>query len=212
MCLLPITISCSIGSQCQILPIFANRTALEHRWTIRMKNISYFENTPEEIRACSSFMVLCICMSLMERFREHCWERTQTRLTQLIREGLESGQYPLFVAEGIASKKRQQIQQSGYLSYCLGKLERIENALVIYGLSLAEADHHIADTIADNPKLKSLSIGLFDEYGSPNSSAIRSAADRMVRRRNGWRRRSGHYAQLDVKFFGSRTAPVWGRQ
>src|SRR5687767_11430644 len=65
--------------------------------------------------------------------RKHSWIRAGRRLTELIVEGLDSGQYPLFVAEGAWQKKAEQIQRSAYLSYCLGKLSRIENPLVIFG-------------------------------------------------------------------------------
>jgi hypothetical protein len=122
---------------------------------------------------------------------------------------LQSGQYPLFVAEGRAEKKRQQIQQSGYLSYCLGKLERIENSLVIYGHSLGDSDQHILDTIADNPKLKTVCVGMFDEPDSPSSTTIRNAANRIVRRRKDWRKARNHFSELEVLYFDSKTALVW---
>jgi hypothetical protein len=54
-----------------------------------------------------------------------------------------------------------------------------------------------------------LLLRLADEYDSPNSAAIRSATDHMVRRRKDWqKRRSRQYADLEVTFFDSKTAPV----
>ncbi len=100
--------------------------------------------------------------------RKHTWSRTQTPLIQNIREALDNGQYPLFVAEGLPERKLEQIQRSGYLSYCLGKLERIQNALVVYGLSFGASDKHIANVIADNADLKALYVGL---YGDQNNDA-----------------------------------------
>jgi len=141
--------------------------------------------------------------------RKHSWIRSQKRLTVLIREGLSGGQYPLFVAEGLPERKRQQIQQNGYLSYCLGKLERIEKTLFVYGLSLSDNDRHLAHTIADNDKIEHLCIGLYGEPDSTVNQAIRQAADTIVRRRKEWQSRFRNYKDLSIDYFDSATARVW---
>ena len=51
--------------------------------------------------------------------RKHSWVRSGRRLTELIEDGLDKGQYPLFIAEGSPEKKLEQIQGSGYLWYAL---------------------------------------------------------------------------------------------
>ncbi len=137
--------------------------------------------------------------------RKHSWRGTGTRLVDLVRKGLMAGQYPLFVAEGKPEKKRQQIQHSGYLSYCLGKLERIESPLVFLGHSLNESDQHILDTVSDNEKVKSVAVGLFDDPDSSKGMAVVDAAKRMQTRRRKWK----GFPELDVLFFDSKTAPVW---
>jgi hypothetical protein len=86
--------------------------------------------------------------------RKHCWSRTQEPLITQIKQSLEAGEYPLFVAEGYPDKKLEQIQRSGYLSYCLGKLQRIQNCLVVFGLGFGESDQHIAHVISHNKQLK----------------------------------------------------------
>jgi hypothetical protein len=84
------------------------------------------------------------------QLRKHSWTRTGQRLTDLIRDGLRQGQYPLFVAEGRPDKKLMQIHSSGYLWYCLDKLRNIKSPLVVFGHSLGSSDGHIADAIASN--------------------------------------------------------------
>jgi len=143
--------------------------------------------------------------------RKHCWELSGERLTTLIRDGLQTGQYPLFVAEGEPDKKREQIQRSGYLSFCLGKLERIKNTLVVYGHALSDEDQHILNTIADNPDIERLCIGIFPDPESPEATAIRKSVDNIVRRRQEWqqKRPRKYKADLEVIYYDSKTAPVW---
>jgi hypothetical protein len=141
--------------------------------------------------------------------RKHTWSRTQVPLIQSIRKALDEGQYPLFVAEGLPERKLEQIQRSGYLSYCLGKLERIEKSLVVYGLSFGQSDRHIANVIADNRELRSLYVGL---YGDPNNElnldvkknvqAIRERRTAMIEAK-----RARH--TLDVHFYDAASASVW---
>ena len=137
---------------------------------------------------------------------KHSWIRdSQHRpLVELIKEGLSKGQYPLFVAEGLPDKKLEQIQHSGYLSYCIGKLERIQKALVVFGLSLADSDKHICNAIADNAKLKDLYVGLFDSPNSKDSKAIKAHVKVMQERRL---KRS--VEELVIHYYDSKTVPVW---
>jgi hypothetical protein len=83
--------------------------------------------------------------------RKRCWSRSQTPLTDLIKQGLTENEYPLFVAEGAAEQKLSQIQRAGYLWYCLDKLARIKSPLVVFGHSLGESDRHIAVSAQRTP-------------------------------------------------------------
>ncbi|MCA9409140.1 MAG: DUF4917 family protein [Candidatus Omnitrophica bacterium] len=142
--------------------------------------------------------------------RKHSWIRSNKTLIELIKEGLDRKQYPLFVAEGKPEKKLDQIHKNGYLSYCLGKLERIQNALVIYGMSLGQSDSHILNTIADNLKIDNLFVGL---YGSPNSKEnqlIGQMAEGLKSRRKRWLDRNKGGRELFVHYYDSSTAKVWG--
>jgi hypothetical protein len=138
--------------------------------------------------------------------RKHSWTRTGIRLTELIREGLETGQYPLFVAEGTPEKKHEQIQGNGYLWYCLDKFHSIQSPLVIFGHSLGTSDGHILDAIATNPKLPALYIGLHGDPESPSSQATRAVAHRLADRRAQLR---GRPTPLEVFFYNSDSAEVW---
>jgi len=141
--------------------------------------------------------------------RKHSWVRTGKHLIQGIREALDLGQYPLFVAEGTAEKKLMQIQSSGYLSYCLGKLERIENCLVTLGLSFGESDQHIANVLAHNRKLKRLYIGLFGDPESPINLDTRKQVAAMLEKRKMLIQANRVRNELEVEYYDVSTAVVW---
>lgn len=144
--------------------------------------------------------------------RKHTWSRTGVPLIDSIRTALEAGQYPLFVAEGMAHKKKEQIEKSSYLSYCLSKLTRIQGPLVIYGWAMGDSDQHILDVLAHNEKLRVIYVGLFGDPDSEPNRATRSAAESLVERRRTHLQRRNRDADryaLEVKYFDSGTAPVW---
>lgn len=145
--------------------------------------------------------------------RKHCWSRTRTPLTDLIKAGLEVGDYPLFVAEGAPKAKLEQIQRVGYLWYCLDKLARIRSPLVVFGHSLGDTDQHIVDVIAENQDIHKVCLGV---HGGRTSGAggrawetarrLTTARERIRGRRG--RGRSGR--DLTIEFFESESAAVWG--
>lgn len=141
--------------------------------------------------------------------RKHSWSRTGRRLTDLIREGLERGQYPLFVAEGNPDKKLQQIQASGYLWYCMERLRAIQSPLVIFGHSLGPSDGHICDAIASNVELPDVYVGLFGDPESELNVTIRAAAQQMILRRSSFSGRR-KYRPLQVFYYSSDSVQVWG--
>ena len=141
--------------------------------------------------------------------RKHCWSRTNQSLIAQIAASLEAGEYPLIVAEGLAEKKIEQISRSGYLSYCLGKLERIENRLVVLGLSFGESDRHIAKVVAHNKKLRRISVGLFGSQDSPGNLEIQRNVRLMQLERKRLIAENKFPFELDVDFFDSASACVW---
>lgn len=141
--------------------------------------------------------------------RKRSWTREDRPLTELVRDGLERGDCPLFVAEGAPEKKLEQIQRSGYLYYCLDKLSRIKAPLVVYGHSLGPTDSHISDVIADNTALTSLYVGLHGDPDGDQNLAIRANVGRIVDRRRRMIERGGG-EDLMVDYFPSESARVWG--
>lgn len=141
--------------------------------------------------------------------RKHSWSRTGRRLTDQIREGLDRGHYPLFVAEGTAERKLEQIQRSAYLSYCHSKLGRITNRLVVFGHSLGSSDSHITDVLARNDKLKEIFVGLYGDEQSAASRDTRHAVEQLAE--NWGRRNEGRLRppRLDIYYYDSSTACCW---
>jgi hypothetical protein len=133
---------------------------------------------------------------------KHCWNRSGEPLTTLILQGMTEGKYPLFVAEGTAQKKLQQIYESSYLSYALDKLGRIKNRLVVFGHSLGANDEHLRNAIAGIKDLKELYIGVRDGAITAKADEA-SAAIHAIRHQRG-------LTQLDIYYFLSESANVWG--
>lgn len=143
--------------------------------------------------------------------RKHTWCRTGMRLTDQIREGLANRRYPLFVAEGSADRKLEQIQRHGYLWYSLDKLSRIKGPLVIYGHALGLSDMHIVDAVARNRDLPNVFVGLFgSEDTAANRATITVATQMVVTRQDEIVRHNGRGKPLQVAFFQSETAQAWG--
>lgn len=137
--------------------------------------------------------------------RKHSWIRTGQRLTELIRAGLSRSEYPLFVAEGSPERKLEQIQRSGYLWYCLDKLARVESPLVVFGHSLGASDQHISNTIARNPGVRSLYVGLHGTPKSASNEAIRQSAEQIREQRQ----ERFSTRDLTVTYFDAESAQVW---
>jgi hypothetical protein len=144
------------------------------------------------------------------QLRKHSWIRRGQRLTESIRTGLAERQYPLFVAEGSPDKKLQQIQRVGYLWYALDKFARIHNPLVVLGHALGPSDQHIADAIADNKDIRQLFIGLHGDPESSGNLSLRSAVQRIQRRREERKGRGRKAAGLAIEYFDTASARPWG--
>ncbi len=126
-------------------------------------------------------------------------------LTDLIRESLDRGQYPLFVAEASAGQKLRQISESTYLTRCRIEFISLKGSLVILGHSLGEADGHILDAIIRNRRLSNLYVGLHGDPESPSNQVTQATARRL-------RVQRAQLAQqypLEVYFYDSETARVW---
>jgi len=141
--------------------------------------------------------------------RKHTWSKTSVPLISNIKVNLNAGQYPLFVAEGNSKQKLEQILNNGYLSYCLGKLERITNKLVVFGVSFGESDDHIADAIACG-KVDTLYVGLCGGPKTANNRAIKRRLKLLEEKRKRFLDKKKRQAGLlEIKYFDATTASVW---
>lgn len=134
--------------------------------------------------------------------QKYTWINTGIRLIEQIRDALNRNYYPLFVAEGSSDEKLVRIRHSDYLAKAYRSFSSITGALFIYGHSLAENDEHYLRKI-ERSKVKHIFVGL---YGDPNSEANKDIilrAERMSEARPPSR-------PLDVSFFDSESALVWG--
>jgi hypothetical protein len=141
--------------------------------------------------------------------RKHCWSRTGRPLTELVKEGLAQNNYPLFVAEGTADQKLEQIQRSGYLWYCLSKLAKIESPLTIFGHALGPSDSHILDVIIHS-KCPHIAIGLFGHPAEADNQNIYHAALQMQAKRLEIIANDKYTLPLRLTFFESGSANIWG--
>ena len=135
------------------------------------------------------------------------YSRTNMSLMELVSTGLSKQEYPLFVSEGSAEKKLEQIHKNSYLNYCYEKLGRIENTLVIFGHSLGDSDNHIRNIIAENKKLKTVYIGVYGDLNSNENKQLKESVQKIVSRRLSIKETKNK--PLEICYFNSETANVW---
>jgi hypothetical protein len=110
--------------------------------------------------------------------QKYTWANTQVRLIDQIRDAMNRGLFPLFVAEGTSQEKLEKIRHSDYLSKGFRSFSEISGALFIYGHSLAANDEHYLKRI-EKGKVAHLYVGI---YGDPDSDSNR----RITRRAEKW--------------------------
>ena len=134
--------------------------------------------------------------------QKYTWVNTGTRLLQQIREALAADKYPLIVAEGESEQKIERIMHSNYLSRSYRSFSKIGGSLVVFGHSMNPNDEHIIHLI-DKGRLRSIYVGL---YGNPASEDNQ----RIITRMNVAQETRPAPRPLDVFFFDSESAAVWG--
>jgi hypothetical protein len=92
----------------------------------------------------------------------------------------------------------------------LDKLARVEGALVVFGLSLGDSDAHIAQALADNLNLPKMLVGLHGDPKSAVNQAIHASVAKMLARREQLMKRRHRGKPLEVVYYDSATAKVWG--
>ena len=132
-------------------------------------------------------------------------QNEQSWILDQVEDRIASNTFPVIVTEGTSLGKRSVIEGSSYLEWAFSRFRRLNGNLFTYGTSLSEHDAHISKAISDNCRLKSLFVGIHTE---PESQATDLKA--RVQRMQEERRKVSPEYPLDVYFYDSSTAPVWG--
>ncbi|MBB1626227.1 DUF4917 family protein [Achromobacter sp. UMC71] len=111
---------------------------------------------------------------------------------------LQPPRFPLFVAEPTHQKKKERIDRSPYLSYCLRKLTTISTPIFILGHSMDENDLHIFRAIRASAA-RQVFVSVFgDEHSDANRRLIANANAHL----------GGPLRTID--FFDASTVAAWG--
>ena len=134
--------------------------------------------------------------------KKYTWVNTGVPLIDQIRDALQHGLYPLFVAEGQSSQKLARIKHNEFLGRAYRSFAKIGGGLYVYGHSMAVNDEHIIKLIEKN-KVSKLFIGL---YGDPNSEGSQSIIERAFKIKAA----RPIKRPLEVAFFNAGSTQVWG--
>lgn len=136
--------------------------------------------------------------------QKYTWSRSRasTRLMTQIRAALEKDLYPVFVAEGESKQKMRRIRHNDYLSKCYRSFQEIGGSLFIHGHSLAANDEHFLRLISKG-KISRLFVGIHGAPTTIGNKRIIARAELMATTR-------GEKKPLDVAFYDSSSAKVWG--
>lgn len=138
--------------------------------------------------------------------QKYTWVNTGKPLLEQAREAMGARKFPLFVAEGKSNQKLAKIKHSAYLHHSYksfsSQMGQRNDALFIFGHSLAENDQHILKKIARG-KIGQIYVGLYGDPNSDGNKAIRSAANALGAHRD-------ERVPLSVAFFDAGSAEVWG--
>ena len=138
--------------------------------------------------------------------QKYTWVNTGKPLLEQAREAMDANKFPLFVAEGKSNQKLAKIKHSAYLHHSYksfsSQMAQRNDALFIFGHSLADNDQHVLKKIARG-KIAQVYVGLHGDPESQGNKQIRRAATALAHSRN-------NQAALDVAFFDAASARVWG--
>lgn len=135
------------------------------------------------------------------------WSNTGVALIDQIRDALDHGRYPLFVAEGESSKKLAKIKHSAYLYHSFKSFGRnmqlgakAKSCLFTYGVSFSSNDAHITRKIA-NGRCQHLFVSLYGDAESAANKKIIAAVEKLQAVRS---------TDLKVTYYDAASAKVWG--
>lgn len=138
--------------------------------------------------------------------QKYTWVRKGEPLVDQAREAIAADKFPLFVAEGTSVKKKKKIRHNAYLYQCFKVLtsnaDQRRHCFFVFGHSLAENDDHILKRLGRG-RFNKLYVSLFGDPNSPTNTEIVTRAKGIAAQRN------DRYP-LELNFFDSATANVWG--
>jgi hypothetical protein len=123
---------------------------------------------------------------------------------------LDHEKYPLFVSEGTSLSKWKRIMHNAYLHKAFRSFESCSNpgtnTLLVFGHSLAENDDHILKCISKG-RMPIIAVGVYGKASDDEKANIQNRANIMIENRL---RYQGERHPLNVIFFDTQTASVWG--
>ncbi len=134
--------------------------------------------------------------------QKYTWVNTGIPLIEQIRSALESGLYPLFVAEGDSDRKLEKIRHSDFLFRAYRSFSKIGGTLFVHGHSMGPSDKHIIRLIEKN-NVSHLYVSLHGDAESENNRRIRARAEETARGRPERR-------PLEISYYDAGSAHVWG--
>lgn len=138
--------------------------------------------------------------------QKYTWVNTGKPLLEQAREAMGSNKFPLVVAEGKSKHKLAKIKHSAYLHHSYksfsSQMAQRNDALFIFGHSLADNDQHILKKIARG-KIAQVYVGLYGDPENDRNKQIHNAANALAHSRD-------TRFTIDVAFFDAASAQVWG--
>lgn len=138
--------------------------------------------------------------------QKYTWVRKGEPLVEQARAAIDANKFPLFVAEGTSTQKKNKVRHNAYLYQCFKVLtanaQQGQHAFFIFGHSLANNDDHILRRLGKG-RFKKLYVSL---HGDPNSETNQ----KIIARANELSAMRHDRYPLTVKFFDAASAEVWG--
>jgi hypothetical protein len=129
--------------------------------------------------------------------QKHTYCSNGESIIDQVKANLTKNSFPLFVSEPTHQKKKQRIDKSPYLTYCLRALQEINGTVFIYGHSLDENDRHIFDSVASS-EVSKVFVSIFGDEHSAASKRVKANALAYFEKAN---RR--------IEFFDASSVKIW---
>ena len=159
---------------------------------------------------------LCIFKDNLQIIKKVAYDGLRSIKDQITDEIRNNNIYPIYVAAGDSSEKKQQIDENKYLRYCYNSLCEIQGSLVTFGFGFSDADAHILEAIKKaskdienedynkkkkgrDSKLHNIYIGIYKE-SEADGILTGFQQDSFIDSKN-----------LNIRFFNTRDADIWGR-